>query len=119
MSGNSVSGCTTAEGLAPAVWDWGIISLAQSHKEIKLPLRKYFLALKSLRFWGFLGGFLGFRGGVFLLVCLGFVCLWVFCLLALGFFNLSVYYVTFFRNAITSKENEHSVFLCYTDFEAV
>ena len=32
---------------------------------------------------------------------------------------LAVYRVTFFRNAITSKQNEDDVFLCYTDFDAV
>ena len=35
------------------------------------------------------------------------------------FVYLAVYHVTFFRNAITSKQNEHGVFLCYTDFDAV
>lgn len=61
LSGNLVSGCTTAESLAPAQWDWGLISLAQRHKEIKLSLGRYFLALKHLGGFGF-GSFLGERG---------------------------------------------------------
>lgn len=58
LSRNLVSGCTTAENLAPALWDWGLISLAQRSKEIKLSLGRYFLALKHLGvlaldlFWG-------------------------------------------------------------------
>lgn len=87
----------------PGIWDWGLGTHFSGSRKSNSHQKSI---SQLLRAWGFFGFFEGF---VFLLLLFG----WFW------FLNLSVYYVTFFRNAITSKQNEHSDFLCYTDFEAM
>lgn len=81
LSGNSFVwklGIWVYHSREPGTSRVGLASLAQRHKEINLPLGKYFLALESLGCWGFLGfsgflvvGFLVFL--VFFWFCFGVV----------------------------------------------